>query len=289
MYQGRGRFFVYQKNTVIMICKFTIDKESYEIEVEGEFFQGEDRVLFSEKDNVLENCKWLKEGYSIIKITDEDKFEELKNNIRTILIRILKENAISVDENFSLEKYHRYVITDTQHQSVIEKTRFLTFKDFNIDMDTIVGKFSESVGKKLQRTDPKLPEEIVIMRINRPASLDINPFHRDGYLKIWENVLNVWIPIAGCNKESSLSLISGSHYWNEKDIVRTEAKGASINGLRYHVPAIISYKNGLNATRPNPGYGEALIFTPFLIHGAALNKQSDTTRISLELRLYYNK
>ena len=35
--------------------------------------------------------------------------------------------------------------------------------------------------------------------------------------------------------------------------------------------------------RPNPKLGEALIFTPFLIHGAAVNN-SDLTRISLELR-----
>ena len=36
--------------------------------------------------------------------------------------------------------------------------------------------------------------------------------------------------------------------------------------------------------RPNPQNTEALIFTPFLIHGAAVNKNIDITRIALELR-----
>ena len=271
-----------------MICAFTIDGNSYEVEIGGTFFKGKDTVLFSEEGSVIEDCSWLKEGYTKIKIAEPPAFLELKNNIVQILSGILKENNIPVDHNFSLENYHHYVRTNEQHQSVIEKTRFLTFADFKIDTKNLVEKISESVGKKLEVTNPKLPEEIVIIRINRPSSLDINPFHRDGYLDIWENVLNVWIPIAGCNRESSLPVIPGSHYWNEKDIVRTDAKGASINGITYHVPAIVSYTSGLHALRPNPSYGEALIFTPFLVHGAALNKQADTTRVSLELRLYYN-
>jgi hypothetical protein len=271
-----------------MICSFTIDGNSYKIEIGGDFFEGKDAVLFSEKGNVIEHCKWLKEGYSKEKITEANGFSELKNNIERILLKILKENNIPFDDTFTLETYHHYVQTDAQHQSVIEKTRFLTFSDFKIDTTSLIENISKSVGKKLEMTNPKLPEEIIIMRINRPSSLDINPFHRDGYLNIWENVLNVWIPLAGCTSESSLPIIPGSHYWNEKDIVRTEAKGASINGLKYHVPAIVSYKTGLHAIRPNPSYGEALIFTPFLVHGAALNKQLDTTRIALELRLYYN-
>lgn len=271
-----------------MICKFTIDEKPFEVEVKGEFFGGEDKVLFSEKGSVIQHCSWLKEGFTKVKMVDEKGFSALKANICSILLKVIKENNIPVDNNFSLENYHQYVNTDIYHQSVIEKTRFLTFQDFNINMESLLEKFSESVGKRLERTNPKLPKEIVIMRINRPSSLDINPFHRDGYLDIWENVLNVWIPIAGCNKESSLPVVPGSHYWNEKDIVRTVAKGASINGVSYHVPAVISYKNGLHAQRPDPHYGEALLFTPFLIHGAALNRQPDTTRISLELRLYYN-
>ncbi|HNP23914.1 MAG TPA: phytanoyl-CoA dioxygenase family protein [Panacibacter sp.] len=270
-----------------MLCTFTIDDEPFEVEVTGDFFPGEDKVLFSEKGSVIEDCEWTKSGFTTVPIANDKAFQDLKDNIWSILLSILKGNNIPVDEHFSLEHYHRYVTTAAWHQSVIEKTRFLRFSDFHIDMDHLMEQFSGAVGKPLQRTNPLLPEEIIIMRISRPDSLDINPFHRDGYLDIWEKVLNVWIPVAGCNSASSLPVLPGSHYWNEKDIIRTAARGASINGLNYNVPAIVSYKDGLHARRPNPKYGEALLFTPFLIHGAALNRQPDTTRVSLELRLYH--
>ncbi|HSZ25341.1 MAG TPA: phytanoyl-CoA dioxygenase family protein [Cytophagaceae bacterium] len=271
-----------------MICEFSIDGSVFNVEVQGDFFQGKDQVLFSEKGNVIEHCPWLKEGFTMATIFEEQEFTQFKSTIGMVLLKILAENKIPTDENFSLETYHRYVLSDAQHQSVIEKTRFLTFADFNFDMEKLVDKFSKIVGKKIQKMNPKLPEEIVILRINRPSSLDINPFHRDGYLSIWENVLNVWIPVAGCTEKSSLPVIPGSHYWNEKDILRTRAKGARIQDLSYHVPAIVSYKDGLHAVCPNPRYGQALLFTPFLIHGAALNRQKDVTRVSLELRLHYN-
>ena len=34
-------------------------------------------------------------------------------------------------------------------------------------------------------------------------------------------------------------------------------------------------KNGLKMKRPNPKYGESLIFTPFLVHGSAINENKD--------------
>ncbi len=264
---------------------FTIDGSLFELEVEGEFFKGENQVLFEERGNILENCSWLNEGYSTLSILDELEFDTFKTSIGLILEKILEENNVTIDNKFSLETYHHYVTSNAVHQAVIEKTRFLTFKDFNVDIEKVVERISVSVNRKLGKTNPKLLEEIIILRINRPESLDINPFHRDGYLDIWADTLNVWIPIAGCNSVSSLPLIPKSHFWNEQYIIRTEAKGASINGLSYHVPAIINYKDGLHAIRPNPKYGEALLFTPFIVHGAALNKQKDITRVSLELRL----
>jgi hypothetical protein len=271
-----------------MICSFTIDGKPYQFQVDGKFFQGQDLVLFQKQGNVLEGCLWVDKGYEIVPIFTDEEFLLFKVNIEEILKKLLFENGIPYDSDFTLEKYHRYVKSDEAHQKVISKTRFLTFQDFKIDMEKLIVAFSKATGKKLQRENPLLKEEIVILRINRPSSLDINPFHRDGYLELWKNVLNVWIPIEGCGPDSSLPVIPGSHYWNEKEIVRTDAKGATINGLTYHVPAILSYTDGLHSIRPNPPYGSALIFTPYLVHGAAINSQKDITRVSLELRLYFD-
>jgi ectoine hydroxylase-related dioxygenase (phytanoyl-CoA dioxygenase family) len=271
-----------------MKCFYTIDNQEYEFEIEGNFFLGEDTVLFKKEGNVLEDCEWEDEGFSIINLFSKEEFGSLKHKITEVLKEIIKEQKIPINESFTIENYHKYVKTDKEHQLVIGKTRFLTFETLQLDKAKLIETVAKQLGKTLQIDNPLLEEEIVILRINRPASLDINPFHRDGYLDIWEKVLNVWIPIAGCSGKSSLPVLPGSHYWNEKDIVRTSAKGASINGLTYHVPAILSYKDGLNSIRPNPKYGEGLIFTPFLIHGGAFNTHTDTTRVSLELRLYFN-
>ena len=74
---------------------------------------------------------------------------------------------------------------------------------------------------------------------------------------------------------------------SEKKILRTGSSGSKINGKLYRVPSIIKIKNDvINMIRPNPKYGEALIFTPFLIHGSAINLEKNKTRASLELRLH---
>jgi ectoine hydroxylase-related dioxygenase (phytanoyl-CoA dioxygenase family) len=38
--------------------------------------------------------------------------------------------------------------------------------------------------------------------------------------------------------------------------------------------------------RPDPQAGEVLVFSPYLIHGGAMNFNSDVTRLSLEMRFW---
>ena len=42
----------------------------------------------------------------------------------------------------------------------------------------------------------------------------------------------------------------------------------------------------LKMIRPNPGWNEVLVFSPYLIHGGGRNFATDATRISLEMRLF---
>jgi hypothetical protein len=269
-----------------MYCHFTLDGQPFDFEIEGELETPSDEVLFLNKDQHLRDLPWMDKGYTRVPLFDPGEFSRFQKSIFAILKKIGKELQFSLPAYSPLENYHHQVNSDKLHQKVIEKTRFLTVEDFNIDIEELASRLSEKTGKKLSVHNPLLTEEIIILRINRPGSYDINPFHRDGYLDIWKNVLNVWIPIAGCGPLSNLSLIPGSHLWNEKDVVRTKSGGASINGQRYHVPAVVSSTHGLNAVRSDVQYGEALIFTPYIIHGAAFNRTDDTTRMSLELRFY---
>ncbi len=243
-------------------------------------------MLFQKHESVIRNCAWKERGYTVHSLLTPPEWAALEANIKRALLKILTEAEVTVPTNFSLDRYHHYVTDQALHQQVIGQTRFLTYADLGVDFGEIVRRLSEHTGHLLSLHNPLLEKEIVILRISRPQSLDINPLHRDGYLDLWEDVLNLWIPVAGCNAQSSLPVIPGSHYWNEKDVCRTEAKGAAIGGLRYHVPGIVQSHFGLHLVRPNPEYGEALLFTPFLIHGAAVNQNPDTTRMALELRFY---
>lgn len=266
------------------LCHLTIDGQPRAFALEGEFFWGEDEQLFSLANSPIAGTEWEADGFARYRLMHDGEYDRLLDSIRRILFRIGAGLGVELPDDFRLEQYHRYFSTEELHQQVIQQTRFLTFRDFDLDFAEWCRRVGVFVGHPLQLENPLLPEEIVILRISRPNSLDINPLHRDGYLDIWANVLNLWIPVAGCDDHSSLPVIPGSHLWTEKNIRRTAAKGARINGLRYHVPGIIGATGGLHLVRPDPSYGEALLFTPFLVHGAAINENPDTTRLSLELR-----
>ena len=134
-----------------------------------------------------------------------------------------------------------------------------------------------------------LKKEVVILRINRPQSFDFNPLRRDGYLEVWENTINIWISIVVYNLKSSLPIIPGSHLINEKNIMKTNIRSAKLNKKVYNVPAIAKIEGGIKLIRPNPPNENALIFSPFLIHGSAHNNNKSKTRISLEIRLFIDQ
>lgn len=269
------------------VCKLLIDNSEYEFAVKGDFFWGKDEVLYRENDNVISKTSWAKEGYNVVKAFKDDEFNKLKHSILQNVIRAIKEVGIEFDETtFTLENYHKIVKTDEQHNAVINITRNLQNTDFDFDIDVLADRFGDMLGYKLTSWIKELNKTHIQIRISRPSSLDINPPHRDGYLSYWADIVNVWIPVSGCNEKASLPVLPKSHLIPENEILRTESKGAEINGNIYYVPCILESKDGpFSMIRPNPKDGEAILFTPFLIHGAAVNQNTDVTRMSIELRL----
>ncbi len=268
------------------ICKLHIDDEPFEFQVEGDFFWGKSELLYKAEDNVLSKMSWENEGFKVVKAFDDDEFFLLKESIKRIILSALKTNNVEVNTNdFKLEDYHKYVSTNDLHNKIINITRNLEVEDFDFDIDVLANRFGNILGYELTSWVEELQKSHIQIRISRPNTLDINPPHRDGYLSYWEDIVNVWLPIKGCNEKSSLPVLPGSHLLTENDVLRTESKGAKINGNLYHVPCILETKTGpMKMIRPNPDEGEALLFTPFLIHGSAINQNKDKTRISLELR-----
>jgi ectoine hydroxylase-related dioxygenase (phytanoyl-CoA dioxygenase family) len=75
---------------------------------------------------------------------------------------------------------------------------------------------------------------------------------------------------------------------NENLILRT-FEGATIEGNKYRVRMIKSWNGDNSLIRSKVTYGQVLIFTSHLIHGLAVNEEPDTTRVSLEFRLFKSK
>ena len=268
------------------ICKLFINEQPYKFEVEGDFFWGENKLQYQIENSPISKMQWHNDGYAIVNAFNNSEFIKLKESVIQNIVSAIDQNVSGFDSNsFILDDYHKVINTDALHNKVINITRNLENKDFDFDIDALADKFGELLGCKLTTWIEELKKSHIQVRISRPNSLDINPPHRDGYLSYFKDILNLWIPIHGCNNQSSLPVMPSSHLIPENEILRTASKGAKINGNTYYVPCILETNKGvIKMIRPNPMEGEALIFTPFLIHGAAVNNNKDITRISLELR-----
>lgn len=267
-------------------CSLYIDNRPFEFKVQGDFFWGPQELLYTMEDNIISKMDWKNEGYSIVNAFDKKEFDKLRKSIHKIIFNALKVKNVEVEEStFQLKYYHKYVTTDELHNEIISITRNLKDSDFDFDINLLTKRFGDILGYKLTSWIDELQKSHIQIRISRPNTLDINPPHRDGYLSYWKDIINVWLPIEGCNKKSSLPLVPGSHLFPESTILRTPNKSAKINGNLYYVPCILETASGpLEMIRPNPKKGEALLFSPFLIHGSAVNQNEDITRVSLELR-----
>mgnify|MGYP000023508525 CR=1 FL=1 len=267
-------------------CKIYIDDTPFQFQVEGDFFWGNDEVLYAKNSSVLDNVSWQNKGYDIVKAFTNEEFVTLKHSVKYNIWKAIQSTGVLVAfEKFELEKYHEYVVTNEQHLQVINVTRNLSVEDLNFNINLLVERFGEILSCKLTSWVEEIRKSHIQIRISRPNSLDINPPHRDGYFSYWNDIINIWVPISGCNAHTSLPLVPGSHLISEKNVLRTSSKGAKINGNVYNVPCILETNEGsFKMCRPNPKEGEALLFTPYLIHGAAVNQSENNTRISLELR-----
>ena len=99
--------------------------------------------------------------------------------------------------------------------------------DFDFDIGIITNNLSEFMNLKLTSWIKQLKRSHIQLRINRPRTYDINPPHRDGYIDAFKDVLNIWLPISGCNENTSLPVIPGSHFLPENKLFKTKIGGAT--------------------------------------------------------------
>lgn len=272
---------------------YYLDDQPIEIAVgaNADFLVGEEECLSTERKDISYGQPWYNEGFSEITFLTEADFDKLKGGIEKSISKIVSEVKNQELVDFSLERYHQVITSDEDHLKVVTRTRDLFSPDFVFPIQELVQKLNKAVGFELTDVNPMNGEKIhIIVRINRPGSNDFNPPHKDIYEGVDEHgfvppFMNFWIPIAGVTEKSNLPLAPGSHLMNESLILRTR-DGAEIEGKKYRVRAIKSWGGGNHLQRSKVTYGQILVFSSHLVHGLAVNKEMDMTRVALEFRLF---
>lgn len=253
-----------------------IDGQPFSWAVAGEFAWGKGGTLCQvESDPLLPALG--PEGYRVIELP-----AGTAERIRACALSLPQLAGLA-----QLEAYHEWVSSEADHQKIVQVSCDLRFSQLGLDASEFTRYFSALVGVPLSPILPILDKDVVQLRINRPGSTDYNPPHRDGSLPHLAPTLNVWIPVAGVDAATSLPIVPGSHAIPEEDCWQTRAGGATLGGNPYRVPAIGRLRGGpLNMVRAPVRFGQALLFTPYLIHGLATNQSGTKTRMALEMRFH---
>jgi len=275
-----------------MKLKYTINGLNHSVDAsDNQIFKiGDDLVLSNEESDITFNQNWYGDGHTSSKFLNLSEYFELNEQI-TKTIASLIETELSIDTTgFKLEKYHKYVKTNEEHFKIVSKTRDLFSSDFGFPIKEMIPKFEKLLGFELTDKVPnKNEEEHIIVRINRPNSNDYNPPHKDMYESYDKGdnsqFLNFWVPIAGVTNKSSLPIAPKSHLISEANILRT-IEGGEVGSNKYRVCLIKEWNDGSNLERAEVYFGQVLMFSSHMIHGLAINEESDVTRVALEFRLF---
>ena len=268
---------------------YKIENDEIDLLLEGDTFTGEHITLVNQDTNLIDELNWTESGYTVEKFLSKKLYEKVQIGISEIVKNLVTKAGGEIDENFSLEKYHLYV-DDNIHLKIAEMIQpGWNISSFPVDFNLINVRVSEIINKEVTAEAKHLGIYNYFLRIVRPMKFqDNNPPHRDVWLDRLRNAVNIYVPICGSSQKSSLPLVEGSHLAKESEIERT-TDGALLNGTKYSVPCVISYKNEKpKLIRPVVNKNEIMVFSPYLVHGGGYNFQKNLTRISLEARFWKN-
>lgn len=259
--------------------------------VSQSFTRGKDEVTFS--DTLFKNNEMLETGL-IIRPFPTDWCNRIEKAISNYVIFQLRQNNVDI-AGFALEKYHEYV-DDIIHSNVVASFQAGEVGIGGVHLDKLGIPYTElddfinsEINAKInlscvyKRTTP--PIKHFWIRIVRPKVSENNPPHKDTHVDRIQKCVNIYLPLAGSNEDSSLPLIPGTHLENEKEYI-ISGSPAYIGNKKYTVPAIVHRNKGLKMITPNPKLNEIMIFTPHLVHGGGANNNDNATRVSLEMRFF---
>jgi len=267
------------------MMEYHLNKKKVVYHAEGSKTSGGERILLHEAIDLTNGKPWGKKGYVVHQLFRETSFEKFEGETKQLLLSLWGKSGLSIPNDIQLDHYHTIAFNKTLHLSAVDKTKLLSVSDFPIPISEIENRISEICETSLVAKNPFDKQSVFHFRVVRPNSNDNNPLHRDVWLEDYANCINLYIPVAGSNELSSLTIIPGSHHWPESKIERTQG-GAIIEGTKFNVPAVTRISEEYEIVRPNPQRNGVLVFSPYLIHGGAVNLNHNQTRISIELRLW---
>lgn len=265
--------------------KYRVNGKVIEYLASGEKEYGGDHTLLDFAKNLISEKSWEPNGFSIEPLFSFDQYSRFHQHTIELLKELWRQSGLELEDDFDISQYHRLVTSWERHLAIIEKTKLIQSDLFPSGVTALEERISQICERRLRVLNPFDNQSVFHFRIIRPQSFDNNPLHRDVWLEDYKDCINLYIPVAGSNELSSLILLPGSHHWSESIVERTKL-GAVINGIKFNVPAVTHINRDFEVVRPSPKPNEVLVFSPYLIHGGAANLNLDTTRISLEVRLW---
>lgn len=265
--------------------QYTLNGDTLRYEAEGQTTVGPNHCLLDRDGDLTSGNDWSAQGYTVVPLFPKDIYETFQRQTVDLVLQCWREAGLGVPNGFAPEYYHRIAADQASHLRAVERTKLLPTERFPGGIDVIEERISDLCGRELVARNPFDDQQVFHFRVIRPGQGDNNPLHRDVWLEDYSDCINLYIPVAGSNSRSSLILVPGSHRWKESVVERTVG-GALINGQKFNVPAVTRILVEHEFVRANPGTNEVLVFSPYLIHGGAVNLNEDITRISIELRLW---
>ncbi len=254
--------------------------------VEGDRRYGPDEVLLAAHDDLTQQADWAEAGFTVASFLPDETYREFMTGVRSLFRTFFQQAGIDLPERVPLNQYHQLTnFNDKTHLVIVDQAKLLNVQEFPVALSWVEQRVSELCGVRVRAYNPHNGERVFHFRIIRPQRNDNNPLHRDVWLPEYHDAVNIYVPLAGSNEHSSLTLVPGSHHWSESVIERT-VRGAKVHGVQFNVPGVTDSQNPLTIVRPNPAANEVLVFSPYLVHGGAVNLNEDLTRISLEMRFW---
>lgn len=269
--------------------EYRLNGELVKLDLSGPVEIGSNHCLLDYDDNLVSGCSWDRAGFTVDEFLSEQELTLLTEGVRRLVMDALIDAGLAIDEAaFRLEQYHTLCREQRDHLSVINfLKRRASLRNLPIPPSCLDRKVSQLCGKTVSSDVVSVPASgFFFIRIVRPSPfVDNNPPHKDVWLDRLRHAVNLYLPIAGSSENSSLPLVEGSHYWSESRITRTSS-GATVNGVSFSVPSVVSVEGGVTMVRPDVGPRQGMVFSPYLIHGGAINLEPDLTRVSLEVRFW---